>query len=198
MGSIEEAVDIPASQPEPGIAVRDAQASELDDVTELLGEVYGVYRDHFAAEDAWRSYIGEIVDVRSRLDESELIVAARRGVLVGTIGFYGEASRSAIEQWPVGWASIRTLAVRRLARRDGIGEALARECLRRARERDVRSIGVHTAAHLAEATRLYERIGFRRASEFDVDIGEMFSGCPLPLGETWTAQAYRIDLKEDS
>jgi ribosomal protein S18 acetylase RimI-like enzyme len=136
--------------------------------------------------------------VRGRLGESELMVAVLGGALVGTIGFYPDASRSAIEQWPTGWASIRTLAVRRFARCQGIGEALARECVRRARVRGIRSIGLHTAAHLADATRLYERIGFRRAPEFDVDIGEMFGGQPLPLGETWSAQAYRIDLLEEA
>jgi hypothetical protein len=30
------------------------------------------------------------------------------------------------------------------------------------------------------ATRLYERIGFRRAPEFDIEIGEMFAGRSLP------------------
>ena len=188
-------VDIAGRQP--SLVVRDAHPRELDDVARLLGEVYGVYREHFADADVWRRYIGEIVDVRSRLGESELIVAARGGALLGTIGLYGDASRSGLEQWPTGWASIRTLAVRRSARREGIGETLARECLRRAEEREVQSIGLHTAAHLAAATRLYERIGFRRAPEFDIDVGEMFGGRPLPEGETWTAQAYRIDLKEE-
>jgi hypothetical protein len=46
------------------------------------------------------------------------------------------------------------------------------------------------------STRLYERLGFRCAPEFDIEIGEMFSGRPLAPGESWQAQAYRLDLGE--
>jgi uncharacterized RmlC-like cupin family protein len=59
-----------------------------------------------------------------------------------------------------GWASIRTLGVRADARRQGVGEALARECLRRAGEGTAKAIGLHTASHMPAATRLYERLGF--------------------------------------
>lgn len=176
------------------LRLRDARASELDEVARLLGDVYGVFRAHLPPE-AWESYVSEIVDVRSRLRESELIVAEHAGHLVGTIGFYPDASRSALERWPEGWASIRTLGVRANARRQGVGEALARECLRRARERDAKAIGLHTASHMATATRLYERLGFRRTPEFDIEIGEMFAGRALPPGESWQAQAYRLDLE---
>jgi ribosomal protein S18 acetylase RimI-like enzyme len=59
-----------------------------------------------------------------------------------------------------------------------------------------KAIGLHTAAHMAAATRLYERLGFRRAPEFDIEIGEMFTGRSLAPGESWQAQAYRLDLEE--
>jgi ribosomal protein S18 acetylase RimI-like enzyme len=175
--------------------VRDARSGELDEVAGLLAEVYSVFRGRLPAR-AWESYIGEIADIRSRLGESELIVAERAGLLVGTIGLYPDASRSALEGWPQGWASIRTLGVRADARRQGIGTALARECLRRARKHQASAIGLHTASHMAAATRLYERLGFHRAPELDIEIGEMFTGRSLPPGESWQAQAYRLDLEE--
>ena len=137
------------------------------------------------------SYIGEIVDVRSRLSESELIVAERAGSLVGTTGFYPDTSRSALERW----TSIRALAVRADARRQGVGETLARECIRRGRDGKATAIGLHTASHMHAATRLYERLGSRRAPEYD-DIGEMFTGRSLPPGASWQARAYRLDLEE--
>ena len=190
-------MDRPEHQAARALVVREARFDELDELAALLGEVYGVFREQFPP-DAWESYIGEIVDVRSRFEESELIVAKDRGRLSGTIAFYADASRSALEQWPAGWASIRTLGVRTYARRRGVGEALARECLRRAAAHQVSSIGLHTASYLAAATRLYERLGFRRAPEFDIEIGEMFTGQPLPLGHSWPAWAYRLDLEEVS
>jgi ribosomal protein S18 acetylase RimI-like enzyme len=195
MGSIGAVVDRFDTRAAGELRLRDALPGELDQVAALLGGVYGVFREHFPA-DAWESYIGEIVDVRSRVGESELIVAEGAGGLVGTIGFYPDASRAVLERWPVGWGSIRTLGVRVDARRRGVGESLARECVRRARERGLRAIGLHTASHLAAATRLYERLGFRRAAEFDIEIGEMFTGRSLAPGESWLAQAYRLDLEE--
>ena len=178
------------------VRVRDATSGELDQVAELLGEVYGVFCERFPAE-AWVSYIGEIVDVRSRLGESEVIVAERAARVVGTIGFYPDASRSRLERWPEGWGSIRTLGVLASARRRGVGSALASECVRRARARGLRAIGLHTADHLAAATRLYERLGFCRQPEFDIEIGEMFTGRSLASGEGWVATAYRLDLREE-
>lgn len=188
-------MDQPRGSSRCGVRVRDARTDEFDEVAQLLAEVYGAFRAHLPA-DAWARYIGEIVDVRSRLGESELIVAEDAGRLIGTIGFYPDASRSAIERWPHGWASIRTLAVLAAARRRGVGTGLARECVRRAQERGAKAIGLHTAAHMGAATRLYERVGFRRAPEFDIEIGEMFTGRSLPPGESWQAQAYRLDLEE--
>jgi ribosomal protein S18 acetylase RimI-like enzyme len=179
----------------PDLRLDDARVSDLGEVARLLDEVYAAFRGHLPPE-AWESYIGEIVDVRSRLGESELIVAERAGRLVGTIGFYPDASRSALERWPERWTSIRALAVRADARRQGVGEALARECVRRARSARAKAIGLHTASHMAAATRLYERLGFRRAPGFDIEIGEMFTGRSLPPGESWQAQAYRLDLEE--
>lgn len=95
-----------------------------------------------------------------------------------------------------GWASIRTLAVRSDARDRGVGESLTRECIRRARERGAVAVGLHTSPIMEAANRLYGRLGFRRAPEFDIEIGEMFTSRRLPPGASWQAQAFRLDIKE--
>ena len=195
MGSIAAEEDRPAPGPSCAASIRDARGDELDAVAGLLGDVYGVFRPYLPPA-AWQRYIGEIVDVRSRAGECQVIVAERDGRLVGTIGLYPDASRSALERWPAGWASIRTLAVHADWRRHGIGEALARECVRRARGFAASAIGLHTAPHMPVATRLYERVGFRRAPAFDIEIGEMFTGRSLAREHSWTALAYQLDLKE--
>jgi ribosomal protein S18 acetylase RimI-like enzyme len=176
-----------------GLVVRDARPNELDAVASLLAEVYSEYRPRFPA-DVWELYLGEIVDIRGRLADSALIVAEGDAGLVGTVGFYREASLSPLERWPTGWASIRTLAVRDKARRRGFGEALGLECIRRAKAQRALAIGLHTASFMTVATRLYERLGFRRAPDFDIEIGEMFAGRPLPPDASWQAQAFRLDL----
>jgi ribosomal protein S18 acetylase RimI-like enzyme len=63
-------------------------------------------------------------------------------------------------------------------------------------ERRLRAIGLHTASYLEAATRLYQRLGFRRAAEFDIEIGEMFTGRSLASADSWLAQAYVLDLEE--
>lgn len=186
----------PATRADPEVSCRAARPDETRAVADLLAEVYAVFEPQFPPE-AWPRYIGEIVDVTGRLADSELIVAERDGRLVGTIGFYREASRSPLERWPHGWASIRCLAVRPHARGLGVGAALARECVRRARAQGASAIGLHTASFMTAATRLYQRIGFRRAPGYDLEIGEMFTGRPLPAEYSWQAQAFRLDLEKE-
>lgn len=180
-------------RPPSGLVVREAGLHELDAIASLLKQVYSEYRPHFPA-DAWERYLSEIVDVRCRSADSVLIVATNDRGLVGTVGFYPDASRSSLERWPRGWASIRALAVRGEARQRGVGKALGLECVRRAREQRAHSIGLHTASFMTVATRLYKRLGFRRAPDFDIEIGEMFAGRPLPPDSSWQAQAFRLDL----
>src|SRR5206468_4740685 len=68
MGSIGGVLDRPDRSPLSRVRVRDARTDELDELARLLAEVYGAFRTHLPAR-AWERYIGEIVDVRSRLGE---------------------------------------------------------------------------------------------------------------------------------
>ena len=177
------------------MTIRDARQGELDAVASLLGQVYDAFRPLFSAE-VWASYIREIVHVDSRLADSELIVAEAEGRLAGAITFYPDASRSGMERWPEGWAAIRTVAVIASARRNGIGESLARECIRRAQVRRARAIGLHTASFMVAANRLYRRLNFQRSPAFDIEIGDMFTSHSLPSDLTWQAEAFQLNLED--
>jgi len=172
-----------------------ARRDELEAVASLLREVYEAFRPHFPAE-VWPAYIGEIVDVNSRLGDSELIVAKTEDRLVGGITFYPDATRSGIDRWHEGWAEIRTLAVIAAARQKGIGEGLTRECIRRAQSRRARAIGLHTASFMGAANRLYRRLGFRRSPDFDIGIAEMFTGHSLLPDLNWQAEAFQLNLED--
>ncbi len=177
------------------MTIRDARPGEQEAVASLLGEVYEAFRPHFPPE-VWPAYIGEIVDVSRRLRDSELIVAEAEDRLVGAITFYPNASRSGMERWPEGWAAIRTLAVIAAARQNGLGEALARECIHRAQGRRAQAIGLHTASFMGPANRLYRRLGFRRSPDFDIGIAEMFTGHSLPPDLNWRAEAFQLNLED--
>ena len=162
--------------------IRDARAEELDQVALLIRDAYEEYQAAFPP-GVWEGYARDIMDVRSRLDTSELIVAEHAGDLVGAVTFYPNASPSEQGGWPPGWTGIRLLAVHPDARGMGIGGALMEECLRRSRLQDARTLGLHTTELMAVARGMYERMGFVRVPEFD------FHPAPGVV-----VMAYRLDL----
>lgn len=173
----------------PEIVVRDARPDELDEIAAVLSASYAEYAPDQASVSpelfhAWQEYFVDIADVHARLDEgSELIVAERHGRILGTVTFYPEGSRTEGEGWPPDWAGIRLLGVRPDARGLGLGRLLTEECLRRARERGVRTVGLHTTHLMAVARGMYERMGFERVPEYDFH--------PAP---EITVMGYRLDL----
>jgi len=169
------------------VNVRDARSEELGQVALLMRDAYQEYRTSFPAE-VWEGYLRDIMDVRSRIGISELIVAERgrpeEGArLVGAVTFYPDASQSERERWPSGWAGLRLLSVPPEARGMGIGRVLMDECLRRSRRLGVPTLGLHTTEIMSVAREMYERMGFVRVPEFDLH--------PRPQV---VIMAYRLDL----
>ncbi len=156
-----------ASESNP-LHVRDASLGELDEVSAVNIAAYSEYAASFSRE-VWEAYASNVANVRERLGESELIVAERNGTIIGAVTFYPDASLSAVEGWPPGYSGIRLLAVRPEARGRGVARALMSECLRRSRERGVRYVGLHTTEVMAVARGMYERMGFKRAPQFDIE-----------------------------
>lgn len=149
-----------------GLIIRHAHSDELGKVSLLLRDAYRQY-ENFIRPDAWKQYLEDITDVRSRLDESELIVAELKHRLVGCVTLYLDGSKSFPEAWPRGWAVVRLLAVHPEYRGQCIGHALMEECTRRCCEAKVVSIGLHTTEVMDIARQMYERMGFVRFPESD-------------------------------
>jgi ribosomal protein S18 acetylase RimI-like enzyme len=59
------------------------------------------------------------------------------------------------------------LAVAHGARGRGVGEALVRQCVDRARELGLTGVALSTQPSMGPAHRVYERLGFTRAPERD-------------------------------
>ena len=165
------------------LIIRDARLDELDKVSQLLKNSYQQY-EQFLPGEAWQAYLEDIMDVRSRLAEAELIVAELEGKLAGAVTLYIETSSSQETGWPEGWAGIRLLAVHPRFRGRGIARALMGECLNRCRDKDISTIGLHTTEMMDVAREMYERMGFVRVPEFDF----------RPEPDT-VVMAYRLDLK---
>ena len=150
--------------------VRDAGVEDLDQVSLLIRDAYQEYQANFSPE-VWEGYARDIMDVRSRLDTSELIVAENSGRLVGAVTFYPNTSPSDQGGWPAGWTGIRLLAVHPDARGMDIGRALMDECLRRSRLLSATALGLHTTELMGIARGMYERMGFVRVPEYDFQAG---------------------------
>jgi N-acetylglutamate synthase-like GNAT family acetyltransferase len=165
-----------------GLLIRNVRLEEIKEVSALLGEAYQQY-ENLIRPEAWKHYQEDIVDVCSRLDESDLIVAERDGRLVGCVTLYLDAERAMPGVWLADSAVIRLLAVHPAYRNRGIGRALMEECISRCRQANIKVIGLHTTEIMDIARQMYERMGFARVPESDFH--------PAP---NVTVMAYRLKV----
>lgn len=164
------------------LIIRNGRPEELEEISILLRDAFRQY-ENFIRPEGWKQYIEDIVDVRSRLGESDLIVAELNHRLAGCVTLYPDGSKSFAGAWPAGWAVVRLLAVRPEHRGQGIGHALMEECVLRCRQAKVTVIGLHTTEVMDIAQKMYERMGFVRFPESDFH--------PAP---GVTVMAYRLKL----
>ncbi len=163
--------------------LRNTRSDELNRVSLLIRNANEQYETLLPPE-AWKFYVNDMMDVRARLNESELIVAELDGQLVGTVTLYLNVGHSSLQWRPKGWAGVRLLAVHPAYRGRGIGLALMEECVRRCHNQGVSTIGLHTTEMMEVARRMYEKMGFVRVPEYDF--------YPRP---DVVVMAYRLDLK---
>jgi ribosomal protein S18 acetylase RimI-like enzyme len=149
-----------------GLIIRDARPDELDEVSLLLKDAYWQY-ENFIPPERWKNYLADIVDIRSRLRKSDLIVAELDHRLAGCVTLYLDGWQSFPEAFPEGWAVVRLLAVHTEYRGRGIGLALMEECIRRCHQAKISTIGLHTTELMDIARRMYEKMGFMRFTESD-------------------------------
>ncbi|MEO8624128.1 MAG: GNAT family N-acetyltransferase [bacterium] len=149
------------------IVVRDARVHEHDVISALTVNAYAEYAT-IMTPLAWAPLERAVVAALASSEMMQRIVADRDGEIVGSVflfpaasDVYGDvADRS---HCPV----LRLLAVTPDARRLGVGKLLVDECVRRARLLGASELGLHTSVSMQGAVRLYQRMGFVRAPEFD-------------------------------
>ena len=174
--------------------IRDARPEEAGRVAALILGSYAEFENDIPAT-VWEAATAEWADVLGRWQEAELIVAERDGELLGAVTFYPDGTLSRTEAWPRGWAALRSFCVSPRARRQGVGSALTQECIRRARERGIVTIGLKTGLFMVAARAAYERAGFVRDREHDhYWVGDGVVADPDPATATVPAMAYRLDL----
>jgi ribosomal protein S18 acetylase RimI-like enzyme len=154
----------------PKISLREAKPEELEAVEALVIAAYQEFQSLFP-EKVWAAWMDNIRQVIQGKAGMLLVAADEQGKLHGAVKFYPDAKQAVLGVWPPGSASMRILAVHPASRERGLGKLLVQECLRRARDLNVRAIYLYTGSFMEAARHLYESLGFERAPEFDRDPG---------------------------
>ena len=179
-------------QPAPALVtrVRDAEQSDFAAVQDVLRAANAGFADK-VPPSFYHAYLRNLLDLSSRLEESQLLLAEWDGRIVGTITFYPDASREGWD-WPSAWTGIRATAVLPALCGRGIGRNLTQACIDRSRVLGAPAICLHTGSFMHAAIALYERLGFKRCPTFDHQAAAMFAS---DLKEPPIAVlAYRLDL----
>lgn len=147
------------------IVVRAARPQELTAVGELTLAAYRV--DGFLDYPQAQSYAEELRDAARRYRDGELLVATEdTDEPLGTVTIALPGTPFA-ELCREGELEFRMLAVAASARRKGVGEALTRAVIERAKELGALRVVLCSQAAMRTAHRLYERLGFRRLPQRD-------------------------------
>jgi len=148
------------------ITIRAATAEDDDAVGRLTVEAY-VQGGHLEGE---MEYAEELADVALRRTQAHLLVAeGEAGEVLGSITIC-LAGTPLAELSIEGEAEVRMLAVAGSAGGRGIGAALMRAGIVKARELGAHTLSLHTLRTMTTAHRLYERLGFSRVPERDAWI----------------------------
>jgi ribosomal protein S18 acetylase RimI-like enzyme len=163
-----------------GVLVRPAEPADYAAIARLSVAAYRAD----GQLDAAPHYAAELADVPARARAGELLAAVDEttGEVLGSVLFVLPGTPYAELSGP-GEAEFRMLAVDPAAQGRGVGSALVRACLARARELGCHRVVLCTRSFAAAAHRLYARLGFVRTPERDWS--------PMPGVDL---HAFRIDL----
>ncbi|WP_075619410.1 GNAT family N-acetyltransferase [Paenisporosarcina indica] len=167
------------------LQIREALSNEIDSVREQRVRAYEEHAQKVPAEH-WNALKKGILSDTDEQSGVELIVAEWDGEVVGSIVLYpakSDAYSGLVDE--LDYPEIRMLAVTPQARSKGIAEALVNECIHRAKQKEYKYIGLHTADFMNSAMRLYERIGFERLPQYDFE----------PANDGIIVKAYRLSIE---
>jgi GNAT superfamily N-acetyltransferase len=167
------------------LQIRDAYPGDREAIRQVTLSAFQEYAS--AMPSRWEEYRRHILETLADVKSAEQIVAEHDGAILGTILLYPAGttfSRPGGAPSALAGPEVRLLAVAPAARAQGIGTALMRECIRRARRSGAPVLTLHTTDRMSVAMRMYERMGFVRAPELDFQVDEEL-----------TVKGYRLKLE---
>ena len=144
--------------------IRPVRPEEADELGEITRTAYMALSGHVPEPD----YEAELADVRTRAEKAVVLVAVDDdGALLGGVTFVPDGTSPLAEHDVPDASSIRMLAVAGTAQGRGVGEALVRACIDRARAAGSHHVVLHSTSWMLAAHRLYGRLGFVRRPDLD-------------------------------
>ena len=153
-----------------GPFVRAAVPADHPAIREVVIAAYRPYAD-LIPPDVFSPYLADVLDLDTHERHGRLFVVEADDRVCAFAALYLDGSA---EGFPPGWVSGRALAVHPDARGNGVARALLATGEYLALEAGAPVFAFHTHSYMTGAIALYERMGYRRAPEFDFDVAERF------------------------
>ena len=146
--------------------IRLARPAEFEDLAELTVSAF----EGIAGSGDLGDYADTLRDVADRAARAVVLVAVDDTGLLGGVTYVPDPANPYAEDLRRGDVGIRMLAVAPAAQGRGVGRALTRACVERARAQGAARVSLHSTPWMTVAHRLYGSMGFVRTPERDVDV----------------------------
>ena len=165
--------------------VRAAVPADHPAIREVVIAAYRQYAD-LIPPDIFSPYLADVLDLDTHARHGRLFVVEAGERVCAFAAFYPDASGDGFG-FPAGWVSGRALAVHPDARGNGAARALLATGEYLALQAGAPVFAFHTHSYMTDAMALYERLGYRRAPQYDFDVAARFG---RPGAATIMAHAY--------
>jgi GNAT superfamily N-acetyltransferase len=160
------------------LVIRKARKHEFKALGRLLIDVYSRLQG-FPGRDEQPGYykmLANIGNFAAKKDAQVLVAVPTEGGLAGGVVYFGDMAAygsGGIATTVRNASGIRLLGVGKHYRGQGIGKALTRACIQRARNRGHSQVILHTTQAMQVAWGLYKRLGFQRSPDLDFKQGKL-------------------------
>ncbi len=156
------------------LILRPAEAADKEAILAVIAAANAEYRPLIPAK-LYDEYFRSLRDLIAARPHVRTAVAEQGRQIVGAVALIADGDKTDVEN-PDRWASVRALAVHPATRRRGIGQRLVGWCIGEARQHEAPAICLHSGIFQTTAHRLYERLGFKRMPERDLDATTGYPG----------------------
>jgi GNAT superfamily N-acetyltransferase len=159
--------------------VRAAVPADYPAIREVVTAAYRQYAD-LIPPDIFSPYLAGLLDLDMHASRGRMFIVEADERVCAFGAFYPDGSA---QGYPPGCASGRALAVHPDARGNGAARALLAVGEYLALRAGSPVLAFHTHSYMTGAIALYERLGYRRAPDFDLDLAAHYRrpGKPIPV-----------------